>query len=53
MPAGIRLINVSGQVLSTDMTSRQEYALYGLKAGVYFLQYELNGQWAVREFVID
>jgi hypothetical protein len=53
LPAGIRLINVSGQVLRTDMTSKQEYDLYGLNAGVYFLQYELNGQWAVREFVID
>jgi hypothetical protein len=53
LPAGIRLINISGQVLRTDMTSKQEYDLYGLNAGVYFLQYELNGQWAVREFVID
>jgi hypothetical protein len=53
MPAGIRLINVSGQVLRTDMTSKQEYDINGLNAGVYFLQYELNGQWAVREFVID
>jgi hypothetical protein len=53
MPGGIRLINVSGQVLRTDMTSKQEYDLYGLNAGVYFLQYELNSQWAVREFVID
>jgi hypothetical protein len=53
LPGGIRLINVSGQVLRTDMTGKQEYDLYGLNAGVYFLQYELNGQWAVREFVID
>jgi hypothetical protein len=52
LPAAIRLINVSGQVLRTDMTSRQEYQLYGLTAGVYFIQYEVNGQWGVREFVI-
>jgi hypothetical protein len=52
MPGGIRLISTAGQVLRTDMTSRQEYQLYGLSAGVYFLQYELNGQWAAREFVI-
>jgi hypothetical protein len=52
LPGGIRLINVSGQVLRTDMTSRQEYDLYGLRAGAYFLQYEVNGQWGVREFVI-
>jgi hypothetical protein len=53
LPGGIRLINISGQVLRTDMTGKQEYDIYGLNAGVYFLQYELNGQWAVREFVID
>jgi hypothetical protein len=52
MPGGIRLINSAGQVLRTDMTSRQEYDLYGLSGGVYFLQYEINGQWAAREFVI-
>jgi hypothetical protein len=52
MPGGIRLINAAGQILSTDMTSRPEYQLYGLSAGVYFLQYELNGQWTAREFVI-
>ena len=52
MPGGIRLINAAGQILRTDMSSRQEYQLYGLSAGVYFLQYELNGQWAAREFVI-
>jgi hypothetical protein len=52
MPDGIRLISAAGQVLRTDMTSRQQYDLYGLNAGVYFLQYELNGQWAAREFVI-
>jgi hypothetical protein len=53
MPGGIRLINVGGQVLRMDMTSKQQYDFYGLSAGVYFLQYALNGQWAAREFVID
>jgi len=52
LPSAIRLINVSGQVLRTDMTSRQDYQLYGLNSGVYFLQYEVSGQWSAREFVI-
>jgi hypothetical protein len=53
MPGGIRLINVSGQILRSDMTSKPEYDLYGLNAGVYFLQYELDGQWTAQEFVIE
>jgi hypothetical protein len=53
LPGGIRLIDVSGQVLRTDMTSKQEYDFYGLNAGAYFLQYEVNRQWGVREFVIQ
>ena len=53
LPGGVRLINVGGQVLRMDMTSKQQYDFYGLSAGVYFLQYELNGQWSAREFVID
>jgi hypothetical protein len=50
LPSAVRLINVLGQTLRTDMTSRQEYDINGLHPGVYFLQYLLNGQWAVREF---
>jgi hypothetical protein len=52
MPTAIRIINISGQVLRTDMTSRQEYDFNGLLTGVYFLQYELNGKRTAREFVI-
>jgi len=51
-PAGIRLINVSGQILGIKMTSQPEYDFSGLVPGAYFLQYELNGQWTVREFAI-
>ena len=43
----------SGPVIDLPITSKQQYDLYGLSAGVYFLQYELNGQWSAREFVID
>jgi len=51
-PSGIRLVNASGQILRTDRTSKKEYDLSGLVPGVYFLQYELNAQWFVREFAI-
>jgi hypothetical protein len=51
-PTAIRLIGVSGQVLRSDMTSRGEYDFGGLVPGAYFLQYDLNGQWMVRKFVI-
>jgi len=51
-PAGIRLINVSGVILRADRTSRANYELNGLFPGAYFLQYELNGQWLTRQFVI-
>lgn len=50
LPSAVRLVNVLGQTLRTDMTSRQQYDLNGLHPGVYFLQYLLNGQWTVREF---
>jgi hypothetical protein len=51
-PTSIRLINASGQVLRTNMTSQPEYDFSGLVPGAYFLQYELNGQWTVREFAV-
>jgi hypothetical protein len=52
MPSGIRLVNVSGVILRADKTSRPEYDLSGLIPGAYFLQYNMNGQWVVREFVV-
>jgi len=52
-PTAVRFINVLGQVLKSDMTSKQEYDINGLNSGVYFFQYELNGQWGVRKFVVE
>jgi hypothetical protein len=52
LPAAIRLVNVLGQTLRTDITSRQIYNIDGLHPGVYFLQYLVNGKWTVREFAI-
>jgi hypothetical protein len=51
-PTAIRLINVSGQVLTSNNTSLPEYNFNGLYAGAYFLQYQLNGRWFAREFVV-
>jgi hypothetical protein len=51
-PTAIRLINTLGMVLKTDKTSRMQYDLNGLSSGVYFLQYQINGQWNVRKFLI-
>lgn len=52
MPSSIRLVNVSGMILRADNTSKQEYDLSGLTPGAYFLQYNMNGHWMVREFVV-
>jgi hypothetical protein len=52
LPTAIRLVNVAGMVLRSDRTSRQEYDVSGLTPGAYFLQYEMNGQWSVRKFVV-
>ncbi len=51
-PSAIRLVNALGMVLRVDGTSRREYDLNGIAAGVYFLQYQIKGQWSVREFMI-
>jgi hypothetical protein len=51
-PTGIRLINTLGQILYSDKISLRQYDLNGLFPGAYFLQYELNGQWATRPFVV-
>ena len=51
-PTGIRLIGALGQILQSDRTSRQQYDMNGLFPGTYFLQFDLNGQWNAREFVI-
>lgn len=52
LPSAIRVINVPGQVLKSDPGGRYEYTISGLIPGVYFLQYEMNGQWNVRQFVV-
>lgn len=51
-PTAIRLINSLGMVLKADKTNRMEYDLNGLSAGVYFLQYQVNGRWDVQKFLI-
>jgi hypothetical protein len=51
-PDGIRIINAVGQILRVDQSRRSEYDINGLSAGVYFLQYEMNGRWRVRQFLI-
>jgi hypothetical protein len=53
LPTGIRLVNISGMILRVDNSSRQEYDLSGLAPGAYFIQYAMNGQWTVREFVVQ
>jgi hypothetical protein len=51
-PSGIRIITISGQVILVDPISRPSYAIYGLRTGIYFIQYEMGGKWAAREFLI-
>jgi hypothetical protein len=51
-PTAVRIINISGQVIHVDANSRPVYAIYGLRTGIYFIQYEIGGQWAAREFLI-
>jgi hypothetical protein len=52
-PASVRLINPLGQIIRIDRTSRPEYAFYGLFPGVYFMQYERNGQTGAKGFLIQ
>jgi len=51
-PSSIRLVNAAGQTIWTDKTSRSRYDLDGLPTGVYFLQYEINGQPGIKRLLI-
>jgi len=53
LPSSVRIVNAVGAVLRIDMTSRPKYEFSGLPAGVYFLQYEINGVAGVRSFLIN
>jgi hypothetical protein len=52
-PAAVRVVNAGGVLMRVDMTSRPRYEFSGLAAGIYYLQYEGNGQTGVRSFLID
>jgi len=51
-PASIRLLNTLGQIVQINRTRRQEYIFYGLFPGIYFMQYERNGQMGSKGFLI-
>jgi len=53
LPSSVRVVNSVGAVLRVDMTSRPKYEFSGLPAGVYFLQYEVDGRPGVRSFLIN
>jgi hypothetical protein len=52
-PSWVRIVNVPGQTLLSDVAPQQEYDLNGLLPGVYFLQYLLNGRSVVRKFLVQ
>jgi len=52
-PSSVRIVNSAGAVLRADMTSRPKYEFSGIPAGVYFMQYEINGNQGVRSFLIN
>lgn len=51
-PSIVRLVNAAGQTVRMDKTSRPRYDFDGLLTGVYFLQYEINGQPGVKRLLI-
>jgi len=53
LPSQVRIVSGVGAVLRVDMTSRSKYEFSGLPAGVYFMQYEINGSPGVRSFLIN
>jgi hypothetical protein len=53
LPSGVRVVNAAGVMVRVDMTSRPKYEFSGLSAGVYFLQYDINGSPGVRSFLIN
>src|SRR5882724_2616103 len=49
LPTGIRLIDVPGRIIWSDMSSRQQYNVTSLFPGAYFLQYQIAGQWVTKQ----
>ena len=52
-PTSIRIINAVGATMRIDRTSRQQYTFSGLPTGVYFVQYEINGNTGAKSFLIN
>ena len=53
MPTSVRIINAVGETMRIDRTSRQQYTFSGLPTGVYFVQYERNGNTGAKGFLIN
>jgi hypothetical protein len=51
-PKTVRVMNAAGQVVWRNNTSSNQYELNNLLPGVYFLQYEMNGQTGVKKFAL-
>jgi hypothetical protein len=51
-PRVVRVMNSSGQIIWVSNTVSNQYELNNLLAGVYFVQYEVNGITAAKQFVV-
>jgi hypothetical protein len=52
-PTAVRIVTAAGETIRIDRTSRTQYTFPGLMTGVYYLQYELNGNMSTRSFLIN
>jgi hypothetical protein len=52
-PEAVRVVNAAGALVRYDKTSRWRYSFDGLLAGVYYLQYEINGRTTARSFLVN
>jgi hypothetical protein len=52
-PDAVRIVNAAGALVGVDKTSRWRYSFDGLPTGVYYLQYEINGQSHARGFLVN
>lgn len=52
-PEAVRIFNAAGALVRADATGRWRYEFDGLMSGVYYLQYQVNGQPQVKGFVIN
>jgi hypothetical protein len=51
-PKSVRVMNAAGQVIWNSNTRSNQYELNNVLPGIYFLQYELNGQTGVKKFAL-